>query len=609
MRIGTRVAAAIAALVLAGACAHRHEEVTPPALITTQPQPPPPPSSPTRASKEAVGVTDPMESRAFSNFSADTVEELTVTGSSWQGGFGDPRGVVGGVVGGVLAGVAGGVAPGYASRYELPRQGASDTSNIEPTAGEGYALRVDNPFRNTLGDPVSTFGADVDRASYSNVRRFLGKGVRPPVDAVRIEELINYFSFDDPEPRGGAPVAMTAEAAPCPWKPQHLLLRIGVKARSIDVGDLPPCNLVFLIDVSGSMSIPNKLPLLKQAFGLLVDTLRPQDRVSIVVYAGAAGLVLEPTAGDRKDDILNAIADLQAGGSTAGGEGLRLAYDEAEKSRIEGGVNRVILATDGDFNVGESSDGAMVRLIEQKRGNGIFLTVLGFGEENLQDSKMEAIADHGDGHYAYVDSLMEARKVLVGEIGGTLATVARDVKIQVEFNPARVAGWRLIGYENRLLSREDFDDDTKDAGDMGAGHSVTALYELIPAGAPDADLPPAPEPLRYQAENPASGGAADGTSPTDGEMLLVRLRYKEPEGGASRLMEQPVADAVALSSEFAFAAAVAEFGLVLRESPYRGDADLLRAITVARGALRHDERGERAGFVQMAETAAEIQLQ
>jgi Ca-activated chloride channel family protein len=489
-------------------------------------------------------------------------------------------------------------------RYDSARQGlASPVESPEPPPagqGESYALVRDNPFLGALANPLSSFSVDDDTASYRNVRRFVTGGDRPPADAVRIEELINYFSFEDAEPRGAEPVALTTEARPAPWNPDHLLLRIGVKARSIDTSELPPCNLVFLVDVSGSMQPSNKLPLLQQAFALLVNELRPSDRVALVAYAGAAGLVLPSTPGDRKDLILDAIQRLEAGGSTAGGEGLRLAYAEAQRNRIEGGVNRVILATDGDFNVGESSDAAMIRLIEEKRETGTFLTVLGFGEGNLQDSKMEGIADAGNGHYAYVDSLLEARKVLVQQLGGTLATVAKDVKIQVEFNPAHVAAYRLIGYENRMLRTEDFTDDRKDAGDMGAGHSVTALYELIPAGSADAAAAgiTAPVPLRY-------GPGVDATRPATehgDELLLVKLRWKEPDGATSRLLERPVAAAkqgASPSCEFEFAASVAEFGMILRASEHRGEASLERVLASARRCAGKDPHGDRAGFAEL----------
>jgi Ca-activated chloride channel family protein len=341
---------------------------------------------------------------------------------------------------------------------------------------EGYASVNENGFRNVLNNPLSTFSIDVDNASYSNIRRFINMGKLPPADAVRIEEMINYFKYDYPEPEGVHPFSVYTELAVCPWNKNHQLLQVGLRGKSIDKSDLPPSNIVFLIDVSGSMNDYNKQPLLKSSFGLLVNELRPVDRVAIVVYAGAAGLVLESTPGNRKEIIMAAIDNLEAGGSTAGGAGLRLAYKEAEKNFIKGGNNRIILATDGDFNVGESWNGAMERLVEEKRNLGVFITVLGFGMGNYKDDKMELIADKGNGNYSYIDNLQEARKVLVREFGGTLFTIAKDVKFQIEFNPSKVKSYRLIGYENRLLNEEDFNDDTKDAGEMGSGHNVTALY-------------------------------------------------------------------------------------------------------------------------------------
>src|SRR5712671_1808938 len=393
--------------------------------------------------------------------------------------------------------VAGAVSLRRAAREKVraPTTMGDIRRQTEPGNTEGYDAIDENPFLLTSDRPLSTFSVDVDRASYSNIRRFLNSGKAPPKDAVRIEEMVNYFPYSYPSPSQSEPVSIVTGLGNAPWNRSHRLLAIGLKARPISLGDLPANNLVFLIDVSGSMETDDKLPLVKSAFELLVNQLRPQDRVSIVVYAGNAGLVLPSTSGSEKTAILDAIARLEAGGSTAGGAGIRLAYDVAQKNLIRGGNNRVILATDGDFNVGVSSDAEMVRLIEERRASGVFLTALGFGTGNLKDSKMEKLADHGNGHYAYVDNLLEAKKVFVRELGGTLRTVAKDVKLQLEFNPARVAAYRLIGYEDRLLSDADF---AKDAGDMGAGHTVTALYEVIPAGADnDPDLPETSR-LRYQ---------------------------------------------------------------------------------------------------------------
>jgi Ca-activated chloride channel family protein len=467
---------------------------------------------------------------------------------------------------------------------------------------EGYDVIAENPFLRTASTPRSTFSIDVDHASYSNVRRFLNGGNRPPRDAVRLEELINYFPYELPAPRGEDPVSISTEVGVAPWNTTHRLVRIGLRGRPIEVDALPPNNLVFLIDVSGSMQAENKLPLLKAAFRLLVNELRPQDRVAMVVYAGSAGLVLPPTRGDQKETILQAIDRLEAGGSTAGGAGIRLAYDVAKANHMDQGNNRVILASDGDFNVGTSSDAELVQLIEQRREQGTFLTVLGFGTGNVKDSKMEKLADKGNGNYAYVDNIMEARKVLVTEMGATLVTVAKDVKLQIEFNPTRVAAYRLLGYENRLLHDEDFTDDTKDAGELGAGHSVTALYEVIPPGAPDADSVRRADPLRYT-RNAATSGRA-GSS----ELLYVKLRYKQPTGRRSKELTHIVRDEVVAnpSADFTFASAVAEFGMVLRDSPHKAKSSMDSVIVRAERTRAEDEYGYRAEFVRLATRAREI---
>jgi Ca-activated chloride channel family protein len=469
---------------------------------------------------------------------------------------------------------------------------------------EGYASVNENGFRNVKNAPLSTFSIDVDNASYSNIRRFINMGELPPADAVRIEEMINYFKYDYPGPSGQHPFSVYTEIAVCPWNSKHQLLHVGLRGKNIEKSSLPPSNLVFLIDVSGSMSAPNKLPLLKSAFNLLVNELRADDRVAIVVYAGAAGLVLESTPGNRKEAILAAIDNLEAGGSTAGGAGLKLAYSEASRNFIKGGNNRIILATDGDFNVGESSNGGMERLIEEKRELGISITVLGFGMGNVKDDKMEIIADKGNGNYSYIDNLQEARRVLVREFGGTLFTIAKDVKFQIEFNPAKVLSYRLVGYENRLLNDEDFNDDTKDAGDMGAGHNVTALYELIPAGS--SEQLPSVDPLKYQhsvkneyAENEA----------TD-EFLTIKIRYKKPDGNKSMLLEKPVRANVReindASDNLKFAAAVSEFGMVLRNSEFRGNATLASAAQLAKSARGDDEDGYRAELVRLINTVKDM---
>ncbi len=471
-----------------------------------------------------------------------------------------------------------------------------------PTDREGYAHIAENEFMSVANNPLSTFSIDVDRASYANVRRFIEDGMRPPIDAVRIEELVNYFPYDDPAPAGDDPFTVTAEVAPAPWQPLHHLVRIGVKGREIDMEDAPANNLVFLLDVSGSMNSPDKLPLLKQAFSMLVDQLRPRDRVAIVVYAGAAGLVLPSTPGSERGTILEAIGRLSAGGSTAGGAGIRLAYRVAAENHIEGGNNRIILATDGDFNVGASSDAEMIRLIEEKREQGTFLTVLGFGTGNLQDAKMEQIADHGNGNFSYIDSPLEARKVLVDEMGGTLVTIAKDVKIQVEFNPARVAAYRLIGYENRLLAAEDFNDDTKDAGELGAGHTVTALYEVVPAGVETPAEIRDVDPLRYQRNGDTRVGENE-------EMLFVKLRYKEPDGETSKLVTRKVGDTtVETSDDFRFSAAVAAWGMLLRESEHCSDFTLDDVAELARGAVGADLDGYRAGFIRLLDRARSMEI-
>lgn len=474
---------------------------------------------------------------------------------------------------------------------------------------EGYASIDDNPFLAVEDAPLSTFAIDVDTASYSNMRRFIENGALPPPDAIRIEEFVNYFEYDDPPPIGDEPFAVSIDHADAPWTPGHSILRIGLKGRPIDLAGRPTSNLVFLLDVSGSMAAENKLPLVKKAMRLLVEGLGENDRVSMVTYAGASGLVLPPTSAADQATILEALERLKPGGSTAGAAGIQQAYDVAEGEFIEGGNNRVILATDGDFNVGISDPVELEALITERARRGIFLTVLGFGMGNLKDDRLELLADHGDGNYAYIDSLFEANKVLVEEIGGTLYTIAKDVKVQLELNPARVAGYRLIGYENRLLAPEDFNDDTKDAGEIGAGHSLTVLYELVPAGMPfepgrAAELPDAGgdedvDPLRY---DPQTGEAADSD-----ELLTVKLRYKAPEGGASTKFDMPFSEIPApieaASDDMRFAAAVAAFGMLLRKSPHAGLATFEAVIELAEAGIGADERGYRARFVELVRSA------
>ncbi|MBN3890518.1 MAG: VWA domain-containing protein [Nostoc sp. JL31] len=465
---------------------------------------------------------------------------------------------------------------------------------------ENYNRIEDNPFHRVGNDPLSTFSIDVDTASYSNVRRFITQGELPPKDAVRIEELINYFTYNYPQPKGDRPFSVTTEVAAAPWNSQHKLVQVGLQGKRLESKTLPPSNLVFLIDVSGSMDDPNKLPLVQQSLKLLVNQLRPEDRVSLVVYAGNAGLVLPATAGSQKSTILAAIDRLKAGGSTAGGQGIELAYKIAKESFLKSGNNRVILATDGDFNVGVSSDGELTRLIEQKREQGIFLTVLGFGTGNYKDGKMEQLADKGNGNYAYIDTLLEAKKVLVNDLRGTLFTIAKDVKIQVEFNPAKVQAYRLIGYENRLLQNQDFNDDKKDAGDIGAGHSVTALYEIIPTGTKSDVKLPEIDPLRYQRSGETVSNAAGN------ELMQVKLRYKLPQDSTSQLITQTIqdndlrADQIP-STNLRFAAAVATFGMVLRDSEYKGDASYDLVMKLATQGKGEDQEGYRGEFIRLVE--------
>ena len=465
---------------------------------------------------------------------------------------------------------------------------------------EAYAHVEENGLRRVANDPLSTFSIDVDTASYANVRRLLMAGSLPPAGAVRVEEMINYFRFDYPQPRAGEPFSVTTELADAPWNPKHRLALIGVQGRKITDEAPAPRNLVFLLDVSGSMQPPDKLPLVRNAMRMLVDVLTARDRVAIVVYAGASGLVLPSTAGDQKEVIHRAIAQLDAGGSTNGAAGIRLAYQVARTHFIRGGVNRVVLATDGDFNVGVTSQSELVRLIEEERASGVFLSVLGVGTGNLQDSTMELLADKGNGNYAYLDSLHEARKVLVREAGATLTTIAKDVKIQVEFNPAVVAAYRLIGYENRVLRNEDFNDDRKDAGEIGAGHSVTALYEIIPVGVavPGSSV----DPLRYQ-------DSRDRTRAADtSEAATVKIRYKEPDGDSSRLITTVLRNNPRpMSPNLGFASAVAEFGMLLTGSEYRGSASYGTALSRARTFRGDDGEGYRTEFTRLVDLAASLQ--
>ncbi len=468
-----------------------------------------------------------------------------------------------------------------------------------PVNTEEYEGVTANVFHGTTQKPLSTFSIDVDAASYSNIRRFVNDGQRPPRDAVRVEEMINYFNYDYAEPDNRHPFNVITEISRAPWNQDHQLIHIGLQGKKIPVDNLPPSNLVFLIDVSGSMNQANKLPLVKQSFGMLVDQLRPQDHVAIVVYAGAASVVLEPTAGNEKSRILAAIDRLQAGGSTAGSAGLRLAYGLAKEHFNEKGNNRVIIATDGDFNVGESSNAAMENLIEEKRKDGIYLTVLGFGMGNLKDSKMELLADKGNGNYAYIDGLNEARKVLVSEFGGTLFTIATDVKLQVEFNPERVQAYRLIGYENRLLNDEDFNNDRKDAGDLGSGHTVTALYEVIPAGVTSSFY--SIDDLKYQRFPRPTGSVSR-------DWMTVKLRYKRPGESTSNLLQHVLAgnplSLTQTSNDFRWSAAVAAFGMILTDSQYVNNYSCDDVVALALAARGSDVEGYRSEFINVVRTYA-----
>jgi Ca-activated chloride channel homolog len=466
---------------------------------------------------------------------------------------------------------------------------------------ENYATITENGFRDAISSPLSTFSIDVDNASYSNIRRFINKGELPPIDAIRIEEMVNYFSYSYPEPTGKHPFSVYTELGICPWNKDNYLLHIGLKGKSIDKSELPASNLVFLIDVSGSMSNENKLPLLKKAFRMLVHELRPNDKVAIVVYAGAAGSVLPSTAGNEKSIIINSLDNLNAGGSTAGGEGIKLAYKIANENFIEGGNNRIILATDGDFNVGVSGTSEMARLVEKERRNGVAITVLGFGMGNIKDDKMETIADKGNGNYAYIDNIKEARKVFVTEFGGTLFTIAKDVKFQLEFNPSKVSTYRLVGYENRILANEDFNNDLKDAGEMGSGHTVTALYEIIPFSSSNNNS--IVDTLKYQYIVPVKGTASD-------ELLTIKVRYKEPDGTRSVLMEKPVVDILTtnVSDNFKFSSAVASFGMYLRGSEYMGVTSIESILKRSKSSKGADEEGYRSEFIQLVKTVSDLKI-
>ncbi|WP_195332909.1 vWA domain-containing protein [Bacteroides salyersiae] len=488
-----------------------------------------------------------------------------------------------------LCGAVGHVTPGImASRMYADGMNAEEYKEI-----------AENNFKTVSESPLSTFSIDVDAASYSNMRRYINKGELPPADAIRTEELINYFSYDYPQPTGNDPVKITTEVGACPWNVKHRLVRIGLKAKEIPTDKLPVSNLVFLIDVSGSMYGPQRLGLVQSSLKLLVNNLRDEDRVAIVVYSGSAGEKLPSTSGSDKQKIREAINELTAGGSTAGGAGIKLAYKIAKQNFVKGGNNRIILCTDGDFNVGVSSDEGLEKLIEQERKSGVFLTVLGYGMGNYKDSKMQVLAEKGNGNHAYIDNLQEANRVLVNEFGATMHTVAKDVKLQIEFNPSQVEAYRLIGYESRLLKDEDFNNDAKDAGEMGAGHTITAFYEVVPAGI-KSDFTGKVDDLKYQKTKPTPAVTNNSK-----ELLTVKLRYKAPDGNTSKKIEQPLIDdkKEKVSSDFRFASAVAMFGQLLRDSDFKGNATYDKVISLAKTSLDNDEKGYRREFIRLAETA------
>ncbi len=486
-----------------------------------------------------------------------------------------------------------------AGHYKMSKEKNARYSNQKTNFNtEEYSRIYDNEFKDSKKDPLSTFSIDVDKASYSNVRRMLNQNQMPQPDAVRIEEMINYFSYNYPKPVNNQPFSITTEYTDCPWNKNHQLIHIGLQGKQIELDNLPANNLVFLLDVSGSMNTDDKLPLLKSGLRLLVEQMRPQDKVAIVVYAGAAGVVLPSTSGNQKEKIYDALEKLEAGGSTAGGEGIVLAYKTAKENFLIKGNNRIILATDGDFNVGVSGEGELTRLIEKQGEDGVFLSVLGFGTGNYKDSKMEQLADKGNGNYAYIDNILEAKKVLVKEMGGTLLTIAKDVKLQIEFNHAKVKAYRLVGYENRLLNNEDFNDDKKDAGELGSGHTVTAIYEIIPAGS--TELVASIDNLKYQE-------TTTHTETKSNEVMTIKFRYKEPKESTSQLITHIVLDKKTpfstASENCKFASAVAQFGMLLRDSKFKGNSNFKTIIALAKEAKGKDDEGYRAEFIKLVEMA------
>jgi Ca-activated chloride channel homolog len=484
---------------------------------------------------------------------------------------------------------------GFEARFNQYNQSA-------PWNTEEYNSIVENEFLNAFSNPLSTFSIDVDAASYSNARRFIQNGQLPPKDAVRVEEFINYFDYDYPQPKDEHPFSVYTELGTCPWNEENYLLHVGIKGKELADEERTDCNLVFLLDVSGSMQPENKLPLVKKAFKFLVKNLKPKDKIAIVVYAGSAGLVLPTTYGYEKDKILSALDMLHAGGSTAGGAGIQLAYKIAKENFIDGGNNRIILATDGDFNVGVSSTSELVKMIEEKRDEGIFLTILGFGMGNYKDGRLEELADKGNGNYYYIDNILEAKKVFDHDLMGTLFTIAKDVKIQIEFHPVKVAAYRLIGYENRLLKKEDFDDDKKDAGELGAGHTVTALYEIIPVK--EKMLFEEQEDLKYQISK------LTYTAKNSDELVTLKLRYKPPKEDESKLISSVVKDKTIskekVSENFNFSAAVAGFAMILRDSKFRGNADFKMIEELADNNLGDDIYGYRDEFISLVKRAKKL---
>lgn len=549
----------------------------------------------------AAASAEPAENRAVSGEAAPAAGEAAPSGvaETWaaeagviaDAGGSSPQAVITEADGAMADNRFFGMAPGApGSRASMARKYEAVYGPGQDRNQEEYRYFAENGYKDVAQEPLSTFSVDVDTAAYSNIRRMIRSGEEIPADAVRIEEMINYFPYDYPEPKAGEPFSVSTEYGDCPWNEDHRLLLIGLKAKEIDFSRRPQSNFVFLLDVSGSMYSQDKLPLVQKSFAMLTENLTEADRVSIVTYAGYESVVLDGVSGEEKALITAALEDLEAGGSTAGEAGIRMAYDLARKHYIPGGNNRVILATDGDLNVGISSEGELIRLIEDQKQSGVHLSVLGVGSGNLKDNKLEALADHGDGNYNYLDSLFEAKKVLVDEMGGTLVTVAKDVKIQLEFNPQYVQGYRLVGYENRVLANEDFDNDKVDAGEIGSGHTVTALYEIIPA-----DREGTSRKLKYQTQ---------GTPKGSSELLTVSLRYKAPNGDTSRLLSYPVeADSYQeeLPENLRFAAAVAEFGMILRDSEYRAGGNMKEVLELAESCINRDSDDYRKEFLALAE--------